>query len=242
MVPITYGNLTSQGQQPLGGVAPMNPQQAFAANQKQYQDLIAGYQNQQQQAATQAANTMSGYENVGNQVVNALKGSQAAAQMGLDNQYAQNKASTTQQLTSQGLGNTTAAEGAQNAVQGEYNQANIGLSSQYAGQIAGAIGQYGSQAIGYQAQAQAQQQALQGQQLGYMGNYLQGGQQLANQLTSQFQGAQLQDSSNAFNNANQYAYQQQAAANNFGYQQQAANADYQMQNQYDTSGGGYAGG
>lgn len=244
MVPVTYGNITGQGQ-PSGssvGAAPMNAQQAFASNQRQYQDIIAGYQNQQQQQATASAQTLAGYNNVGNQVIGALKGSEAGAQLGLTNQYQQNLANTKQQMLGQGLGNTTAMEGAQNQVQGQYNQANIGLQSAYAQQIAGAIGQYGSQAVGYGAQAQAQQQALQGQQLGMMGGYLQGSQQLGNQLVGQYQGAQLQDSSNAFNAATQYNYAQQAAANNFGYQQAAANADYQMQNQYDTTGGGYAGG
>lgn len=236
----------ASGQQ---GNAALTPQQAYAANEKQYQNIIQGYQQQQVSADRTHQELQRGYNALTGQVVGELRGSQASALQDLQNQYQHNTAATQQQLLGQGLGNTTAAEGVQRGNEQVYNQGLLGVNSQYAQMIAGAMGQYGSQAMGYGVAGNQQRQQLQTNQLGFMGQNYGNNQQFANSLAqgqSQFgyqtamgqQGAQNQ----AALNAQQFGYQQLANEQGFQYQQSAADADLRRQNEYDLYGGGYAGG
>lgn len=232
------------GQGTAGGGAPTTPQDYYAKNQEQYQNIMNGFKTQQDEAQANAGATAAGYNKLTQDVMGQLQGTQRSAQQDLANQYAGNVAGIQQNALGRGLGNSTVVDSLNRGADQTYNQGNLAIQSQYGQLLAGALGQYGSQALGYGAHANEGIQQLRSNQLGYMGQYQQG-------LQGQFNNAQQFGYQTALGNQNaqnqmalnqqQYNLSQAAARQDFGYQQQAADADLGRQNWYDTSGGGYAG-
>ena len=167
----------------------------------------------------------------------------------LNNQFATNLAGDQMNAYAKGLGNTTNIQGIQNADQMVYNQGLTGVLSNYGQAKAGVVQQTGLASLGALGQVYGAQQQLAGQQLGGQQNVLQSGLQNQYGLTGAQQNFGINSALGVQNGqttadaaARGYAYQQAAAQQNFGYQQASANADLDRQNQYDFSGGGYAGG
>ncbi len=156
--------------------------QLLGLNQQNYGNVLGAYSQGQQQAGGQLPGIYGGYGQLGGDVQSTLGMGQVLGQNGnwgvaapaaqaIGQAYDQQRANTTQQMTSAGLGNTTAVANAQNQNALGYGQAIGGLGAQLAQTAAGYQAQIGQAGLGARMQGLGMQTGLSGQEGGTLGSY-----------------------------------------------------------------------
>ncbi len=141
---------------------------ALNFNKANYNQILSGYQQtaasqQQAQQGIQA-----GYNNLTTSVLGKIQGIDASQRQALQDQYAQQRGETSQQLINRGLGNSTVQQSVDRGLLYNLDKGNIALTNATQGLNAQYQSQLGSQALGYASQAQQQNTALAQNQLAWM--------------------------------------------------------------------------
>lgn len=195
-----------------GGVAPGSSQSApgvipemmgvykelLGINQQHYGNVMNAYQSGQNTLARQLPGIYQGYGQLSGDVMNTLGMGQVLGQNGnwgvagpaaqaIKDQFEQMRGQTTQDLTSRGLGNTTAVSNAQNQNALFAAKAYGGLGAQLAQTAAGFQSQIGMGGLGAQMQGLGLQTGLTQSALGPLGQQFSN---TAGSLTGQYSASQ----------------------------------------------------
>jgi len=146
-------------------------QDLLAQSQQQYNSVLQGYQQaQQQQTALQQGITHT-YDTLYQNVYNEFGNVGNAQSQRIADLYTAKTGQATQGLVNAGLGNTTVQSAVGRGFSLDQARAQNELWENIAGQRAGYMSQIGMANIGSRQQGMGQQQQLLGQKLGYMGSY-----------------------------------------------------------------------
>lgn len=156
--------------------------QAPNFHNQNYNQILGGYQQSQQNIGQGFGGIASGYGNLSNQVQGTIAGVGASQLQAIQDQYAKASGSQAQALINSGLGNTTVSSSVQRGLTLDSQKAQVALANQMAQLQAGYQAQLGSaglqaqsQGLGLQAQgSNVQQGVLGGQHLPFP-NYPPGG-------------------------------------------------------------------
>lgn len=157
-------------------------QQALDFHNSNYNQILGGYSQSQQNIGQGFGGIASGYGNLSNQVQGTIAGVGASQLQAIQDQYAKASGGQAQALINSGLGNTTVASSVQRGLTLDSQKAQVALANQMAQLQAGYQAQLGSaglqaqsQGLGLQAQgSNVQQGVLGGQHLPFP-NYPPGG-------------------------------------------------------------------
>lgn len=209
-------------------------QNALQANQTNYNNILAGYQQTYGNQVTAQDAIKSGYTGLYNTVLGGIQGVEASQKQAIQDYYKQAQGASTQGLIDRGLANTTVQDSLSRGLNLDENKANVALANQFAQLQAGYQSNLGLAGLNYQNQASQQNTALNAQQLQWMNSvnapYPNAG--AYGQLAQQYGATQAANADRAL----QRQYLDRAGGSNFGSSQ----GRYQI-GQSGPSGGGLPG-
>jgi len=141
---------------------------ALKANQTNYNNILAGYQQTMATQVSAQDAVKQGYTDLANNVLAGIQGVGDSQRQAIRDAYAQQAGRATQGLTSAGLGNTTVAASVQRGLVADREKANVNLANQLAQLSAGYQSQLGLAGLGYTGNAVAANTALGVKQLDWM--------------------------------------------------------------------------
>lgn len=131
--------------------------QQTARNQGSAQDRIAsGYQSAYDTLRDSTLRAAAGYGALQSSVLSGIRDVGASQQQAIDDYYAQQRGQATQSLVDRGLGNTTVVEGVRRGLGLDQQKANVALANQMAQLTAGYQSNLGLAGLNFQNQAAAQ--------------------------------------------------------------------------------------
>lgn len=157
-----------------GGLAGLGPAYASAytsalqANQANYNNILAGYQQTMQNQTSAQDAIARGYADLSNSVLAGIDNIGSAQSQQIKNQYQQASGATAQSMISRGLGNTTIQDSMQAGLTQQEALAQNSLQNQIASTKAGYQSNLGLAGLAYQGQAASANSSLAQNQLAWM--------------------------------------------------------------------------
>lgn len=207
---LNYGSGAAAGSMFSGGINGLASSYAGAysdalnANQTNYNNILAGYQQLEGNQQNAQQNIQQGYGNLYNTVTSGIQGIDQSQINAVNAAYSQGIGNANQQLINSGLGNTTVQMSTDAGLQLQQQQALTNVANQFAQTQAGYQSNLGLAGLNYANQASQQNTALGAQQL-----------QWENSVSAPYPNAQAYAQL-----AQQYGATQQANANRALQQQQ----------------------
>lgn len=143
-------------------------QSALQMNSTNYNNILSGFQQTaaQNQAAQQGV--QAGYGQLSNDVLGGIQNMDASQRQAINDQYAQQRGRTSQQLINRGLGNSTVQQSVDRGLVLDREKANVALTGQTQGINAQYRSQLGLAGLDYAGRAASQNTAQANQQLQWM--------------------------------------------------------------------------
>jgi hypothetical protein len=171
---LNYGSGAAAGSMFSGGLAGLASSYAGAysdaldANQTNYNNILAGYQQLEGNQQTAQQGIQAGYGSLTNQVMNTIQGADQSQINATNAAYSTGIGNANQSLINSGLGNTTVQMSTDAGLQLQQQQALTNVANQFAQTQAGYQSNLGLAGLNYANQASQQNTALGAQQLQWM--------------------------------------------------------------------------